>query len=664
MNLGTRLFIINTALIALAVGASIAVTYVLGRSAVDREVENILTTTQSVQQFFLQRELRELELISTLVASDRAFVAYVSQALSVTDGVVDTRSIADLLNARSDEYGFDFALVLDLQGRVLVDTGLARQAGRDLSDNPVVANVIDSLRVTSGLWLENDKVLLVAVVPLVRGRTVEGFVVTGSKVSSELLNNIARISRTDLAYVSFEDKQSDIVATTLPLALSETLGSQLNQPDTLTRFAQANSLAEPWQLRLENQPWVARITPVSNKDQQSFLVSLVPKASLFETFRGIVNALIVGGLIAIVLALIVSIMTTRRFLRPVERLTALADAAARGEFPQKIAAEGSGEIARLRQAFNRLITDLREQRAVDKYFADLWQQRTVRKPKTDNVDDGNALAVGTVLGDRYELVRLVGKGGTGMVYEARDHELNETVALKMLKTELLRDPENVQRLKDEISLARRITHPNVVRTFDFGQVKGLPLISMEYVRGITLQAALERTGRINYYAAMRLATEIAAGLNAAHKAGVLHRDMKAGNVIINNNAKVMDFGIARPASQSDSSQHNKTFEGTPTYLAPEQVQGGDADERSDIYSLGVLLMIMFTGRAPFTGGDPQKIAAARLEKPPVKPSTIWREIPAELERLILKCLEVKPADRYQSVEELLEDLEYCRTVGI
>ncbi|HET9680076.1 MAG TPA: protein kinase [Gammaproteobacteria bacterium] len=665
MNLGTRLFIINTLLIALAVGASIAVTYVLGRNAVDKEVQNILVTTQSVQQFFLQRELRELELISTLVASDRAFVAYVSQALSSgPDDVIDTRSIADLLNARSDEYGFDFALVLDLQGRVLVDTGQVRQAGRDLSNQPVVAGVIETLGINSGVWLKDDKVLLVAVVPLVRGRTVEGFVVTGSQVGTELLNGIARISRTDLAYVSLESNQSDIVATTLPLAISEILGSKLNQTATLSRFEKAGSLTEPWQLTLGDQPWVARITSISREDRQSFLVSLVPQASLFATFRSIVNALIVGGIIAIVLALIVSVITSRRFLRPMERLTAMADDAARGEFPQKIDAGGSGEIARLRQAFNRLITDLREQRAVDTYFASLWQQRAVRKPAFEaKADDGDTLAIGTVLGNRYELTRLVGKGGTGIVYEARDRELNETVALKMLKKELLRDAENIKRLKDEISLARRITHPNVVRTYDFGQVDGMPLISMEYVRGTTLQVALEKTGRVTYYAALRLAREIAAGLNAAHKAGVLHRDMKAGNVIINNNAKVMDFGIAQPASQSDASQHNKTFEGTPTYLAPEQVQGQPADERSDIYSLGVLLMLMFTGRAPFTGSDPQQIAAARLNKDPIKPSTIWREIPTELERLILRCLEKEPGDRYQTVEELLDDLEHCRTVG-
>ncbi|HET7845173.1 MAG TPA: protein kinase, partial [Xanthomonadales bacterium] len=265
------------------------------------------------------------------------------------------------------------------------------------------------------------------------------------------------------------------------------------------------------------------------------------------------------------------------------------------------------------------------------------------------------LAPGTKFGGRYEILSVLGAGGMGVVYKARDIELDDVVALKMLRAAALVDNEQLERLKSEIKLARKITHPNVLRTFDFGEHNGLPYISMEYVRGMTLRYLLKQAGRLPYSAALRIARQLCAGLGAAHEVGVLHRDIKPENLILeaSGNAKLMDFGIARPTRRDAPGQTAPgTFVGTPHYSSPEQLAGEDVDERSDIYSSGVLFCEMFCGRLPFTGSNTMEIYLAQMQQEPIRPSEHWPEIPAPLEALILRCIARDPAARYQNATEL------------
>lgn len=273
------------------------------------------------------------------------------------------------------------------------------------------------------------------------------------------------------------------------------------------------------------------------------------------------------------------------------------------------------------------------------------------------------LAPGSVLDDRFEIISVLGAGGMGVVYKARDRELDDLVAVKTLKTGALVDAEALERLKSELRLARRITHPNVLRTFDFGEVQGIPYISMEYVRGLTLRYLLEQTGRLPYSAALRLARQLCAGLAAAHEVGVLHRDIKPENLIIDSagNAKLMDFGIARPIHRSAPGQTAPgAVLGTPHYLAPEQLQGQEPDARADIYACGVVFYEMFTGGLPFTGASPMEIALAHIRDEPAAPSELWPEMPKGLEAIVLRCLAKQPAGRFAAVAVLLQQLQGLR----
>jgi serine/threonine-protein kinase len=273
------------------------------------------------------------------------------------------------------------------------------------------------------------------------------------------------------------------------------------------------------------------------------------------------------------------------------------------------------------------------------------------------------IAPGKVIGDRFEILSTLGAGGMGIVYKVRDRELDDLVALKMLKRDLWGDRELLERLKSELKLARKITHPNVLRTFDFGDVDGIPFITMEYVRGITLRYLLSQTGSLPYSAGLRLARQLCRGLAAAHEVGVLHRDIKPENLIVqpNGNAKLMDFGIARPIVRMEEGQTQAgTVVGTPQYLAPEQLQGKAIDERADLWAVGVVLYEIFTSQTPFRGANPMQVIVATLNEKPTPPRTYWPQMPEALEGIILRCLARDPAQRYRTATALLADLEELR----
>ena len=270
------------------------------------------------------------------------------------------------------------------------------------------------------------------------------------------------------------------------------------------------------------------------------------------------------------------------------------------------------------------------------------------------------IAPGQLLGERFQILSVLGAGGMGVVYKAKDRELDDLVALKMLKREMADDKGLLERLKSELKLARKITHPNVLRTFDFGEVNGLPYISMEYVRGVTLRYLLDSSGRLPYSAGLRLAKQLCAGLGAAHAQGVLHRDIKPENLILDNagNVKLMDFGIARPVKRAAPGQTQAGFVvGTPQYLSPEQLEGREADQRADIYAVGVVLYEVFTGKRPFEADSPVQVILKHINEPPPPPSLHWREIPPALEHMILRCLEKDAAKRYANATDLQRELE-------
>ncbi len=264
---------------------------------------------------------------------------------------------------------------------------------------------------------------------------------------------------------------------------------------------------------------------------------------------------------------------------------------------------------------------------------------------------------GTTFARRFEIIEEIGQGGMGTVYKAYDSKIREVVALKLLKPEIASDPEVIERFRNEIKLARQVAHRHVCRMYDLGEEWLSIFISMEYVPGEDLKSFIRRSGHLTEAKAVGLAKQIAEGLAEAHRLGVVHRDLKPQNVMIDKdgNAKIMDFGIAR-SLHTRGATGTGVIIGTPEYMAPEQAEGRDIDHRVDIYALGAILFEMVTGRVPFEGATPLSIVLKHRSEPPADPQTINAQISAGLSRIILKCLAKSRDDRYQSAAAVLEDL--------
>lgn len=267
------------------------------------------------------------------------------------------------------------------------------------------------------------------------------------------------------------------------------------------------------------------------------------------------------------------------------------------------------------------------------------------------------LATGAVFAGRYQVIEELGRGGMGTVYKVLDREVEEKVALKLLRPEIAREEETIRRFRNELKLARGISHKNVCRMYDLGQADDTYFITMEYVDGEDLKGFIRKSGQLTVGKAVRIAGQVGAGLAEAHRLGIVHRDLKPQNIMIDRdgNARVMDFGIARSA-ESKGLTAEGVMVGTPEYMSPEQADGREADSRSDIYSLGVVLYEMLAGRAPFEGPTPLSVAVKHKTDRPRRPSERNPRVPAELDALVLRCLEKDPAKRFPTVEAVLAEL--------
>ena len=267
------------------------------------------------------------------------------------------------------------------------------------------------------------------------------------------------------------------------------------------------------------------------------------------------------------------------------------------------------------------------------------------------------LNVGVIIGERYEVVSRIGSGGMADVYKAKDHKLNRFVAMKVLKPEFSADTNFIRKFQREAQAAAGLAHPNVVNVFDVGEDQGVNYIVMELVEGITLKEYISKKGKLTVKEATSIAIQVSMGLEAAHNRNIVHRDIKPQNIIISTDGKVKvtDFGIARVASSNTISTNAM---GSVHYSSPEQVRGGYSDFKSDIYSLGITMYEMVTGRVPFDGDTTVAIAIKHLQDEMVPPSHYVPDLPHSLEDIILKCTQKSPDRRYSTLAELINDLKH------
>lgn len=351
------------------------------------------------------------------------------------------------------------------------------------------------------------------------------------------------------------------------------------------------------------------------------------------------------------------------YLREVGHVIEAATAVEAGRYdPGALApvARRDDALGRLARVFNSMANQVRarEERLRGQVEALRREISQARPAPATSAASAPELPTGHLLGGRYEILTELGRGGMGLVYRALDRELNEQVAIKTLRPDLVRDQAMLERFKSEIRLARHITDKHVVRTHDIGEWQGSYYLTMEYVQGISVRELIDTRTRLGAEATLAIAGQLAQSLAAAHEQGIIHRDIKPQNLLLDEAGvlKVMDFGIARLAQRPTGLTETGMVVGTPAYMAPEQMLAEEVDPRSDLYAAGVVMYECLTGKVPFDAPSVVALIARVLRETPVPPADLAPDIPPALSALVLRLLAKEPAQRPASAAELQEQL--------
>jgi serine/threonine-protein kinase len=665
LPLGTRIFL-GTALVVVAVlGSALLVTKRRADAAADEATGRaIAATASSITEALGSRSTTLLRLTQAL-AQVPAYVSRIGESLRAGDR-------ANLLD-QSDELrlqtGADWVLITDGSGVLQAWTANRGLSGEDFSRGALIGRAMEG-QITQGLWLEpgeaGDELYQAVGVPVVdpgRSRPF-GVVVSALRVDSAFVAQLRRNTDSEIVFFSLDTLGVPQVAVaSLPReAVAEQVRAAPIGKGEDTTFVRLP-------LRSENETYLGTSAFLRSADGVPLggFLALHSRDQELAAYRTLSRTIGWSFVVGLLLALGFSVLMAKRITRPVRQLVRATRKVSEGSYTGRIEVGSGDEIGELAGAFGQMVEELREKDRLVEYLKTGGQRGGGAAGQAATVvvrsDGPGSLAVGERFAGRYDIQEVLGSGGMGVVYRAFDREVGEAVAIKALHPDLGIDPTLLERFRQELRLARRITHRNVVRTYDLGEVDGVYYITMELVRGTTVATLIREAGKLDVPATLTIGKQVCRALEVAHEEGVVHRDIKPQNLLVDPSGflKVMDFGIARLAEQRSTPGEGLTAAGvvvgTPQYMAPEQLFGEAVDGRADLYATGAVLFECVTGRPVFEAPSLVALLARHLEDPAPNPRELNPQAPEGLSGVILRALARKPGDRWQSAAEFLRALE-------
>ncbi len=574
-----------------------------------------------------------------------------------------------------DLIGAAWVLVTDAEGLLLARTDDPLESGRDLSRGALIGDALAGEQVTGAFLDEANpaaiRLYLAVATPLgAAGAAPQGVLVAAFELNDSLAAELAEATNADIAFFALDiDGNVAVVGSTLP---RDAIGAALTA-DLDTAALATDSLASTLTAAIGGQHFIGEAGPIRSAGGDVFggFIAFRAREAELAAFRSLRTAMWYAVGIGIVLALTAAFALARQIARPVRRLAAATRRVQDGDYDVEIEAGGRDEIGTLGRAFRGLVEDLKEKQNLVEYMMaasgaaatmPLDAAKTEVRQYADAGGPGTRpLKPGSLFAGRYEVKEILGMGGMGVVYRALDRELGEAVAIKTLRADTVgADGVALERFKQEIRLARKITHRNVVRTYDLGEVSGTYYLTMEYVEGTSLKQLIQSRGRLPVPVTLTVGKQLCRALEVAHEQGVIHRDIKPQNIVVEPNGfiKVMDFGIARLAGPPKGAGLTEvgTSIGTPDYMSPEQLMGQELDPRSDLYSAGIVLFECLTGRPPFEADTVYALVAKHLEQDAPDPRGYSAEVPTPLAQIVLRAMAKQPDDRFQSAAAMHDAL--------
>src|SRR5438094_3641190 len=655
-GLTAKIFIASTLLVVAVLGITFGVTSIQANRTADASIHRALRATRRAVDDYLAARTRTLGRAST-VATD---VPQYRQRLLDQRARAEALDQADEIRALVDAA---WVLVTNSDGILIARTDYREQYGRDLSIAPLVANALSGDQ-TSGAWLDDVRgTMFMAVGTPLRDRPTAaplGALVATYQVDDSLAGAIKQATNSDVVFFALDTlNQPVVVGSTVPAPdIGPALQSNVKM-EVLAADTGGEGMALAASVGQQHLIGLAGAIRSPSGDVRGGFVALRSRESELAAFNALRRPMLWAVALGVVLALIFAFVQARQIAGPVRRLAIATRQVQDGEYSVEIDVTSRDEIGILSQAFKGLVEDLKEKAALVEYMTAASASAATQQIATTQT--GSAIRLGSTFAGRYDIKETIGAGGMGVVYRAFDRELQEPVAIKTLKPEAMAGGSAaLERFKQEIRLARRIAHRNVVRTYDLGEQNGMYYLTMEYVEGTSLKQLIVSRGKLPVAVTLTVGKQLCRALEVAHAEGVIHRDIKPQNIVVEPSGflKVMDFGIARLANppQGKGLTEAGTSIGTPDYMSPEQLSGAELDPRSDLYAAGVVLFECLTGKVPFEAETTWALVAKHLEEEAPDPRKLNSEVPDGLATVILKAMAKQPADRYATASEMHDAL--------